>query len=114
MPVPIYIALGALYVIIFILLRTRKAIIAQKVIEKRRSEDRKNMVELAKNFIGKECLIYSFDGSHQICGTVKEVTDGALLIENKGNVEAVNLDFVMRIREYPRDKKGKKKSVVLD
>ena len=72
------------------------------------------MRELAKEFIGKECIISSFDGSHQYVGTLKEVTDGAILIENGGALEAINLDFVIRIREYPRNKKGKKKSVVLD
>ena len=72
------------------------------------------MIELAKRFIGKECLIYSFDSSHQFSGVIKEVSDGAVLIENKGQTEAINLDFVIRIREYPRNKKGKKKSVVLD
>ena len=44
----------------------------------------------------------------------KEVTEGAILIEKDGKIEAINLDFVIRIREYPRNKKGKKKSVVLD
>ena len=46
--------------------------------------------------------------------TVKEVTDGALLMEKDGGAEAINLDFVLRIREHPTNKKGKKKSVVLD
>ena len=46
--------------------------------------------------------------------TVKEVTDGALLVEKDGGAEAINLDFVLRIREHPTNKKGKKKSVVLD
>ena len=72
------------------------------------------MIELAKKFIGKECLIYSFDSNHQFSGVIKEVTDGALLIENGESLEAINLDFVIRIREYPKNKKGKKKSVVLD
>lgn len=72
------------------------------------------MKELAKRFIGKECIISSFDGNHQYEGVIKEVADGALLIEKDGNSEALNLDFVIRIREYPRNKKGKKKSVVLD
>ena len=45
---------------------------------------------------------------------IKEVTEGAILIEKDGKIEAINLDFVIRIREYPRNKKGKKKSVVLD
>ena len=72
------------------------------------------MKELAEKFIDKECLIYSFDSSRQFQGVIKEVTDGAILIEKDGKLEALNLDFVIRIREYPRNKKGKKKAVVLD
>ena len=72
------------------------------------------MIELAKRFIGKECIIYAFDSNHQFEGIIKEVTDGAILIEKDEKLEAINLDFVIRIREYPRNKKGKKKSVVLD
>ena len=72
------------------------------------------MKELAKKFIDKECVIYSFDGNHQYQGVIKEVTDGAILVETNGKIDALNLDFVIRIREYPRKKNGKKKSVVLD
>lgn len=72
------------------------------------------MKELAKKFIDKECLIYAFDSNHQFDGTIKEVTDGAILIEKSGSTEAINLDFVIRIREFPKNKKGKKKSVVLE
>ena len=71
-------------------------------------------INRAKKFIDKDCLIYSFDGGHQYEGVIKEVTDGAILIEKDGKVEAINLEFVMRIREYPKNKKGKKKSLVLD
>jgi len=72
------------------------------------------MKELAEKFIDKECVIYSFDGGHQFDGVIKEVTDGAILVEKDGKLEAINLDFVIRIREYPRNKKGKKVSVVMD
>ena len=72
------------------------------------------MKELAKKFIDKEYIIASFDGNHQYDGIIKEVSEGAILIEKDGKIEAINLDFVIRIREYPRNKKGKKKSVVLD
>ena len=71
------------------------------------------MKELAERFIDKECLIYSFDG-HQLEGVIKEVSDGAILVDKNGGLEAINLDFIIRIREYPRNQKGKKKSVVLD
>jgi len=71
------------------------------------------MKELAKRFIDKECLITAFDSNHQFEGVIKEVSDSAILVEKKEAVEAINLDFVIRIREYPKNKKGKKKSVVL-
>ena len=103
-----------LWIIIFILFRNRKAVIARKIIEKRQKGDKIEMVELAKKFIDKECLIYAFDSNHQFEGVIKDVTDGAVLVEKDGKLEAINLDFVIRIREYPRNKKGKKKSVVLD
>lgn len=57
--------------------------------------------------------ITSNDGSLQ--GVIKEIDDGGMVIErNSGERETVNLDFVTRIREYPRKKNGKKKGVVLD
>lgn len=74
------------------------------------------MKELAKEFVGQECIIYTItsnDGSVQ--GVIKEIDDGGMIIErSSGEREIVNLDFVTRIREYPRKKNGKKKSVVLD
>ena len=102
-----------LWIIIFIMLRNSKSAIAKKIIKKRKMEGNTEMKELAKKFIDKECLIYSFN-SNQFEGVIKEVTEGAILVEKGGTVEAINLDFVIRIREFPKNKKGKKKSVVLD
>lgn len=74
------------------------------------------MKELAKQFIGKECIIYTItsnDGSVQ--GVIKEMNDGGMIIEkNSGDREIINLNFVTRIREYPRKKNGRKKNLVLD
>ena len=70
------------------------------------------MIELAKRFIGKDCLVTTFQS--QLSGVMMEVSNGAILLDNKGAVELINLDFVVRIREYPTKKNGKKKSVVLD
>ena len=109
-----YIPIIMLFVILFILFQRRKAVIAKKTIKKRKMEGSTEMKELAKRFIDKECLIYAFDSNHQFDGIIKEVTDGAILIEKGDTVEAINLDFVIRIREYPKNKNGKKKSVVLD
>lgn len=109
-----YIPIIMLWVIIFIMFRNRNSAIAKKIIKKRKMEGNTEMKELAKKFIDKECLIYAFDSSHQFDGVIKEVTDGAILVEKAGTIEAINLDFVIRIREFPKNKKGKKKSVVLD
>ena len=62
------------------------------------------MKELATRFIGKECIVCFFDGN-QRAGVITEVTDGALLLEKNGNVEALNLDFVLRIKESQKSKK---------
>lgn len=68
------------------------------------------MLELAKRFIGLECFIYTFNS--QLNGTIKEVTDGAILIDNHGITEVINLDFIVRIKEYPGKNKKKKKAAM--
>ena len=101
-------------IIIYVLFRNRRAVVARQIIKKKKMEGNPEMKELAKRFIDKECLISSFDSNHQFEGIIKEVSDSAILVEKNGTVEAINLDFVIRIREYPRNKKGKKKSIALD
>ena len=108
-----YIPIIVLFIVIFITLRKRNLIVIKEIIKKKNAEELSKMIELAKRFIDKECLVYSFDG-HQYDGIIKEVTDGAILIEKNGASEAINLDFIIRIREYPKNKKGKKKSIVID
>ena len=103
-----------LFLIIYVEARSKKALIAKMTLENRKNDRRTEMTELAKLFVGKECLIYAFDCGHQFTGVIKEVSDSAILIEKDGKLEALNLDFVIRIREYPLKKNGKKKSVVLD
>lgn len=73
------------------------------------------MEELAKQFIGKDCVIYTItDTSASLTGVVRDVKDGGLLLEGKNGLQAINLEYVTRIREYPVNKKGKKVSVILD
>ena len=52
------------------------------------------MKELAAKFIEKECIISSFDGSHQYEGVIKEVTDGAILVEKDGKIMQISLEKV--------------------
>jgi hypothetical protein len=100
--------------------RKRRSVMAHRLMREQgsstqnRSEETAKMFELAKRFAGKDCIIYTFNDA-QITGTVKEVTEGAILVEDKnGTLEAINLACVTRLREHPTGKNGKKKSVVLD
>lgn len=99
-----YIVLIFLFIMLYIQYRNKEIWLKQFIQSKKGKSE---MLELAKRFIGCECIIYTF--SSQFSGIIKDVTDGAILIENGGAPEVVNLDFVVRIREYPKKKNGKKK-----
>ena len=89
-----------IWILLFVILpaqrRRKRTILANTILNK--GLENKKMFELAKRFIEKECIIYAFDGN-QYTGVIKEVNEGAILIEKKGNAEAINLSFVVRIRE---------------
>lgn len=108
-----YIPIIIMFIIIFTTLRRNNLITAKNAIKNRTSEDKAKMIEFAKKFIEKDCVIYAFDGRH-FDGIIKDVSDGAILVEKCGSLEAINLDFVIRIREYPKNKNGKKKSFIVD
>ena len=112
----ILLALFLLVIIPWIMRQRRLAAVRHILNQKKQNKENSEMKELAKRFIGEECIIYTItsnDGSVQ--GVIKEIDDGGMVIEKKtGELEIVNLDFVTRIREYPRKKNGRKKAVVLD
>ena len=106
-----------LFLVIFPLFARRKrAAVRHFLNRKKQNKESNEMKELAKRLIGEDCIIYTITSeSGSIQGVLKEVEDGGLVIEKTtGETEIVNLDFVTRIREYPRKKNGKKKSIVVD
>ena len=110
----LFVPVMLLLIIVIVIQQRNKTVTVARIIKRKRIRKggRNQMKELAKRFLDKECIIYTLN--YQLEGTVKEVSNGAILVDKKGTLEAVNLDFITRIREFPRDKKGKKKSVVLD
>jgi hypothetical protein len=94
--------------------KRRKSLIILKKLKKSRIKKAKGepneMLELAKRFIDKDCIITLYDGTNA-CGIIKEVTDNGILIEEKGELIAVNLEFVAKIKEFPKNKNGKRKSI---
>ena len=107
-----------MWLLFFVVFRQRSEQKTAAVVHhiKNRKKEAEDMEALAKQFTGRECIIYTInsnDGS--IAGIIREVSGGGLLLEDaQGQLQAVNLEYVTRIREYPRNGKGKKKSVVLD
>ena len=108
----ILLALFLLVIIPWIMRQRRLAAVRHILNQKKQNKENSEMKELAKRFIGEECIT-SNDGSVQ--GVIKGIDDGGMVIEKKtGELEIINLDFVTRIRQYPRKKNGKKKDIVLD
>ena len=98
------------YIIVFLILlillysnkRKNKINIYTKI--KRQRGNYSNMEELAKRFIDKKCYIYTIND--QVTGVIKEVCDKSILLETTIGLEAINIDFVIRIKEI-KSKKSK-------
>lgn len=107
-----YITIFLPLLIVLLMQNQNNKVLIKHITKLKIKEEKFLMLELAKKFIDKECLIYTFNS--QLTGVIKEVNNGAILVENKNTIEIVNLDFVVRIREYPLGKNGKKKSFILN
>ena len=107
----------AVLVLIFVVIipwinQKKRLAVIKHIKNKKYNKENNAMKELAKQFIGKECIIYTVTGTDSVIkGIVKEVTDGGIVVEKKDGTEAVNLEYVTRIREWPRNAKGKKKQI---
>ena len=102
-----------IFVCCIISLRNKKELQKQIIKKiKNKKEGRIEMNEIIKNFIGKECLIYTFQT--QIVGIIESFENNWISVRTGNSSEIVNIDYISRIREHPKNKKGKKKSFVLD
>ena len=79
-----YLPIILLFVILYIMYRGQKAAVVRQKLKKRKTEDKIEMIELAKRFIGKECVVCFFDGN-QRTGVITEVANSALLLEKNGS-----------------------------
>lgn len=71
------------------------------------------MSDVFNRYIGKDCVIYfsNYSSSVMECRVVG-VSDNWLITETKDGQEVINVDYIIRIKEHPLNKKGKKKSVI--
>lgn len=75
-----------------------------QIIKRRTRKEGTPMNESVKQFIGKNCAIYTYN--NQLIGTVVSVEENWMTIKTKNASELVNLDYISRIREYPVKKQG--------
>jgi len=105
----VYIAIFmSLMVVIMQMEQTNAQMATIQIIRRKfRRKGLNHMNESVKQFIGKSCMVYTYNA--QMTGTAVSVEDNWLTLETKTGTELVNLDYISRIREYPR---GKKKDAV--
>ncbi len=98
-------------VLIWIYLRRIRSAAIHQILQKRNApKERESMQELAQQFLGKQCIIYTILSS-TVQGTLQEVSKSGLLIDNNGMHEAVNLDYVVRLQEIPPRSPAKKRTI---
>ncbi len=70
------------------------------------------MSEMIKRFIDKEVLIDVINSEAAIQGIVKEADDSWVVIDTKNyGLDMIKIEYITRIREYPRKANGKKKQI---
>lgn len=71
------------------------------------------MSDVFNRYIGKDCVIYLSNTSSNIIEcTVNFISDNWLTVKTKDGEEIINVDYIIRIKEHPTNKNGKKKSVI--
>lgn len=107
--IPVYVA----FIVVFlILVKQRKAETIRKIIKNRKKRGISYMSDVFNRYIGKDCVVYVSNGNYSAieCNVIS-VNDNWLLVKSKDGEEVINFDYIIRIKEHPVNKKGKKKTV---
>ena len=88
------------------------ACIVKRNIKRKRGLNQ-NMNELLQSFVEKDCIIYCVNNT-SVDGIIKDVKENAVLIETREGLQLINIDFITRVREYPKNKNGKRKGFLMD
>ncbi len=101
-----------IFIVLFCRRRKHRRVSAAAVI-RRRKQEAKVMEEMIRSYIGKEVIIYTLSGEGHIDGVLESAQDGWATVTgfDSGERQSVNLEYVVRVREYPHDKNGKRKLI---
>ena len=58
----------------------------------------------------EECVIY-LEGAGMVVARIIEVGDGWIRLDEKDSESIANMNNVVRVRSYPKNDKGKKKTI---
>lgn len=108
----VYILILFLFLIIFIDSKQKSDNI-RRIIKKRKKRGLTDMSDIFNKYIGKDCVIYISNSSSNIieCNVIR-VADNWLTVKTRDGEEMINIDYLVRIKEHPTNKNGKKKSVI--
>jgi len=112
-----WIALFLLFFIIWLTMKSTKKKRQRNILKIRRLHKKKGgvtMSEVIKRFVDKECIITTMNET--VTGIITAVEENWIVVSPAGNPEAgadiISLDYISRIREYPRKKNGKRRTVI--
>lgn len=112
-----YFIIFFMLIVIFISARESNILATIALRRKKKGRNRQNMNELVLKYIGKKCIISTMSNSlgGSVTGIIKSVNDSWLEVEaQNGQTEIINSEYIIRIKEYPVNKKGKEKKIVLE
>lgn len=73
------------------------------------------MNDAIMRFVGKDCLIYCGAGfGENVSGVIEDIAGDWITVKTKGGIETVRIDYVTRIREYPKSKNGRRRGETPD
>ncbi|MBR2869245.1 MAG: hypothetical protein IKB88_09335 [Clostridia bacterium] len=70
------------------------------------------MNEIINAYINKDCVIYLSNSSSVITGNLISLNDNWITVKTKDGNEILNIDYIVRLKEHPVNKKGKKKEII--
>lgn len=88
---------------------TAARLMAHRKCKKERKSSMQKMIEA---YLGCRCVFHLLSGS--LVGTALELQDGWLRVDTGKSIEAVNLDYLLRVQPAPNRKNDKKPLLSLD
>lgn len=98
-------------VLLMIAIETKRQSIQRIIKRKKNRRGNKCMNEIIKEYVSKDCIIFLSNSSTVIKGNVTSLNDNWITVKTKDGNESINIDYIVRIKEHPVNKNGKKKSV---